>query len=116
MSRATVRARVSALGMALALAAAGVSAAAGTWCLGLDGLGPIRAGMTVEQVLQLADFSGMERRQPADQCWYLRYGDRGKGPAFQLMIIDGRVARIELTGTLHTFSGARIGSTEDELR
>lgn len=104
--------------MALGVAGlAGAAAAAGTWCLGLDGLGPIRAGMTVDEVLRLADFSGMERKQAAEQCWYLRYGDRKTaGAAFQLMIIDGHVARIELLGALHTFSGARIGSSEAELK
>jgi hypothetical protein len=106
------------LGGLLMLCAAGMTSGAASWCLGLDSLGPIRAGMTVEQVLALADFSGMERRQPADQCWYLHYGQvrKGDGPSFQLMIIDGRVVRIELLGTLHTLSGARIGSTEAELR
>jgi hypothetical protein len=100
------------------LAVAAAHAAAGR-CLTLDSLGPIQSGMTVEQVLNLADFSGMERKQPADQCWYLRYGQAGKqGPAFQLMIIDGRVVRIEITGasTLQTLSGAHIGSAEEELK
>jgi hypothetical protein len=95
-----------------------VAGAAGTWCLGFDRLGPIRTGMTVESVLTLADFSGMERTHPVDRCWYLRFGQRGQdsGPGFQLMIIDGRVARIELLGALHTLSGAHIGSTEREVR
>jgi hypothetical protein len=100
----------------LALVTAGATSAAGTWCLGLDSLGPIRAGMTVEQVLQLADFSGMERKQAAEECWYLRYGRKNDGPAFQLMIVGGRVVRIELLGALHTYSGAHIGSSEDELK
>src|SRR5690242_2414278 len=110
------RARMSAA--VLALCAASITSAAGSWCLGLDSLGPIRAGMTVEQVLALADFSGMERARPAEQCWYLRYGQGRKsdGPSFQLMIIDGRVVRIELLGALHTLSGARLGSTEAELK
>ena len=113
MSRRTAGAL--ALGLASGLLA-GAATAAGTWCLGLDGLGPIRAGMTVDEVLRLADFSGMERKQAAQECWYLRYGDRkSAGPAFQLMIIDGRVARIELLATLHTFSGVRFGSSEAEL-
>ena len=75
----------------------------------MGGLGPVRAGMTVEQVLALADFSGLERQKPAGECWYLRYGSD-----FALMIIDGRVARVELQGAskLGTFAGARIGTTE----
>lgn len=93
-----------------------VATAAGGWCLGLGSLGPIRAGMKVEDVLRLADFSGMERKQPAGGCWYLSY--LGRTPEFQLMIIDGRVARIEVVraSILRTFSGVRIGSSEEELQ
>ena len=100
----------------LALACAGIATAAGSWCLGLTSLGPIQAGMTVEEVLRLADFPGLERRQPNGDCWYLNY--HGNRADFDLMIMGGRVVRIEIAGdsALHTFSGARIGSTEDELR
>jgi hypothetical protein len=86
--------------------------AGSSWCLGMGGLGPVRAGMTVEQVLALADFSGIERRKAAGECWYLRYGSD-----FALMIVGGRVARVELqkASTLATYSGARIGTTESEL-
>lgn len=92
------------------------AAAASSWCLGLSGLGPIRAGMTVEQVMRLADFSGLERKNPAGECWYLNY--RGDSSAFDLMIIGGVVVRLELKGQskLHTLGGARIGSTEEELK
>lgn len=94
----------------LSLSAA--ATAASSWCLGMGGLGPIRAGMPVEQALGLADFSGSERRKPAGECWYLRHGSD-----FALMIIDGEVARVELQGSskLRTFSGAHIGTTEAEL-
>ena len=103
------------------LGVAALASAAGTWCLGLGSLGPIRAGMSVDQVVRLADFSGMERKHAAGECWYLAYrqGKRGgqQRAEFQLMIIDGRVARIELVrdSTMHTLSGARIGSAEAEL-
>jgi hypothetical protein len=103
---------------ALALLAALVTpalAADAAWCLSMTGLGAIRTGMTVEQVLPLADWSGLERGKPAEGCWYLRY----EGPdSFALMIIDNRVARIELgkKSRLHTFAGARIGTSEDDLK
>jgi hypothetical protein len=96
------------------LAAPGVPAD-GRWCLSMTGLGAVRAGMTVDQVLPLLDWSGLERRQRTGNCWYLRY----EGPAaFRLMIIDARVVRIELTGStrLRTFAGAGIGTTEAELK
>jgi hypothetical protein len=113
------RARLSARRLALAslaLAASGIAGAAATWCLGLGAIGPVRTGMTTEQVLPLADWSGLARRQAAGECWYLRY--QGAGSDFDLMIIGDRVVRIELKGSskLRTFGGARIGSTESELR
>ena len=85
------------------------------WCLSMTGLGAIRAGMTVEQVLPLADWSGFERGKKPEGCWYLRYEG---ADSFALMIIDNRVARIELgkKSRLHTLAGARIGTSEDELK
>jgi hypothetical protein len=95
---------------------AGFAAARASWCVGLGSLGPIRTGMPVEQVLTMADFSGLERRQAPGDCWYLRY--RAGGADFDLMILGGKVARIELNGasTLRTLSGAAIGSSEAQLR
>ena len=100
----------------LALACAAGASAAANWCLGFGSLGPVRTGMSTDQVLPLADWSGLARRQPAGECWYLRY--QGGGSDFDLMIIGDRVVRIELKGAskLHTFGGARIGSSEAELR
>jgi len=92
-----------------------VSFAASSWCLGMGGLGPIRAGMNVEQVLALADFPGIERKERAGECWYLQY--HGGGSDFDLMIIGDKVVRLELKGAskLRTFSGAGIGTTESDL-
>ncbi len=102
--------------LTMALVALAAPALAGAqWCLSMGGLGAVRAGMTVDQVLPLLDWSGLARKQRDESCWYLRYA----GPAaFRVMIIDDRVARIELTGAtrLHTFAGAGIGTTEAELK
>jgi hypothetical protein len=99
----------------LLLVAQAPGAADARWCLSMSGLGAVRAGMTVDEVLPLLDWSGFERTRPAESCWYLQY----QGPdAFALMILDNRVARIELRSKsrLHTFAGAHIGTTEAELR
>jgi hypothetical protein len=98
------------------LTVAGIAFADARWCLGMGGLGPVRAGMRWEDVLPLADWPGLKRRNDPAACWYMHY-DGGKSD-FYLMIIDGKVARIELRGgsTLHTFAGAHVGTTEDELR
>ena len=81
----------------IAMTASLATAAAGraTWCLGIGALGPMRTGMSAEQVLGLADWPGMERKKPAGECWYLNY--RGQGSDFDLMIIRNRVVRIERT-------------------
>jgi hypothetical protein len=103
-------------GAALILCLAGLASGAGNWCLGLGSLGPIRTGMSVEEVLRLADFAGMERKQPAEGCWHLSYMRRS--PEFTLMIIDGRVVRIEIprTSTVATLSGVHMGMSEAELK
>ena len=102
-------------GLALAACTAAVAAAPARWCLSMSGLGPIRAGMTVEQVLPLADWSGLARARPATGCWYLGY--EGGGSDFRLMIIDDHVVRLELRtpSTLRTVGGAHLGMTEAEL-
>lgn len=102
--------------MIAALLVAALAQAAPRWCLGLGALGPVRTGMSVEDVLPLADWPGMERKQPTGECWYLRYDAAGAN--FDLMIIGGKVVRIELKGDskLRTLGGARIGSSEADLR
>ena len=67
------------------LVVAASASAASTWCLGLGALGPIRAGMRVEEVLRLADWPGMETKKQPQDCWYLNYD--GNGANFSLMII-----------------------------
>ena len=86
------------------------------WCLGFGSLGPVRTGMTVEQVLRLADWPGMERKQPAGECWYLRY--HAGGANFDLMVIkraSSFASKFKGESTLQTFSGAHVASTEAEL-
>jgi hypothetical protein len=107
--------RASRLAVVLLAAQVASGADEARWCLSMSGLGAVRAGMTVDQVLPLLDWSGLERKQRAGECWYLRY----EGPAaFRLMIIDDRIVRIELTGEtrLHTFAGAAIGTSEADLK
>lgn len=106
----------AALPALVAVAATLAPDAHAAWCLGMQGIGPVRGGMNVEDVLALADWPGQERKSAAVACWYLHYN--GGGVDFDVMIIDGRVARVELKGKsrLRTISGAHIGSSEGELR
>ena len=115
--RRGARVRRTALGVVLVVCAAiSTAATAATWCLGMGSLGPVHTGMSVEDVLALADWPGMERHAPAGNCWYLHY--RAGGSDFDLMVIGDAIARIELKGAsrLSTFSGARLGSSEADLQ
>jgi hypothetical protein len=103
----------------LAAAAASIAGAAlanARWCLGFGGLGPIRAGLTADEVQRLADWPGVARTSHDESCWVMPF--KGGKSDFSLMIIDGKVARVEIKGesTLTTLSGAHVGMTEDELK
>jgi hypothetical protein len=111
-----IRARLAAgLGAGLLLLAT-ASAGDTHWCLGMGGLGPIRAGMAVDDVLPLLGRPVPDGNRRVEECGYLQ--PAGGGADFRLMIIGVRVVRIELTGqsTLRTFAGVRIGTDESELR
>jgi hypothetical protein len=108
--------RIQAIYWGVALSCGLAAVADARSCLGMGGLGPLRAGMAVEEALSLFDWSGMETLKKPEECWYLHYD--GGGADFDAMIIQGKVVRIELRGksTLRTFSGAHIGTSEAELK
>jgi hypothetical protein len=98
------------------LALTGVAFADARWCMGFAGLGPIRTGLTPEDALALADWPGVARKSHQDSCWVMPFN--GGASDFSLMIVEGKVARIEVRGasTLTTLSGAHVGMTEDALK
>jgi hypothetical protein len=101
---------------ALAASIAGVAFADARWCLGFTGLGPIRAGLSTEEAQALADWPAVTRKAHTEPCWIMPF--KGGKSDFSLMIIDGKVARIEIKGesTLTTLSGAHVGMTEQALK
>ena len=80
----------------------------------MDRLGPISVGMTAAQVGKavgphVADVS------PNNECFHLR--GRGNLSGVSFMMIGGEVARIEVdTMSVVSWSGARIGSTEEQIK
>jgi len=108
-------AQLTALVFAAMLALAGCGKS-DDWRLGFESLGPVRAGMTVEQVRKVVDMPEPPPQAPGEECDYLVHREAGRD--FALMIIGGVVVRIELIGasTLGTVAGAHLGSTEAELR
>jgi hypothetical protein len=101
---------------AVAASIAGIALADARWCLGFTGLGPIRAGLNPDDAMALADWPAVTRKAHTEACWIMPF-EGGKSD-FSLMIVDGKIARIEIKGesTLTTLSGAHVGMTEGALR
>ncbi len=83
----------------------------------IDGIGPIRVGMTVSEAsvaagtkLVSTGYSG------APGCFYFRPQNSPKDVAF--MVIGDRIARVDIwrNSPVTTISGARIGDTEERIK
>lgn len=88
------------------------------WIVSEAGIGPIRAGMSVEESrgllpgLRTAEGSGDLASAP---CTYAR--SQSLPPGVVLMFENGRIARVDiLTGSSRTVEGAGIGDTEARLQ
>ena len=95
----------------LAFFALGTSSADETWVVRADGVGPIRIGMTLEQLNKALEekFTGPERKNEAD-CYY---ESMTKPPKLLLMMLEGRLARIEVKEPgVKTASGIQVGDSE----
>jgi hypothetical protein len=100
-----------------ALAGAGLALAApplDRFRLTFDGLGPVHVGMTHQQIQAAGYRVPLGRGQDANACVQARVaGDRH----IRLMFEAGRVTRVEvLGGPTPTWSGIRVGATEEEVR
>jgi hypothetical protein len=100
-----------------ALAGAGLALAAprlDQFRLTFDGLGPLHVGMTRQQVQAAGYRVPLGPGQAANACVQARVaGDRH----IRLMFESGRVTRVEvLGGRTPTWSGIRVGATEEKVR
>ena len=86
--------------------------------LAINGIGPIRVGMTVDEASQSAGIkltrSGSGARDEY-QCSYVEPKGEPKGIAF--MVTKGRIARVDIFSNkqITTIKGAKIGDTEDRI-
>ena len=80
-----------------------------SWSVTARGIGPMTAGMTVEEARAAL---GAELPEPADsECGYITPSAGPSGVRF--MVVDGNVVRIEVRDTtVATAAGARVGDTE----
>lgn len=82
----------------------------------MEGFGPVKPGMTPSQVKKVIGVRVLlDTYSTSEPCWYIRALDELDGVSF--MIIDGRVARIEIDSPKFlSLSGAALDTSEEELR
>lgn len=89
------------------------SAGGRSWTASARGVGPLVAGMTVEEARAAL---GAELAEPADsECSYIT---PETGPAgVRLMVVGGKVARVEVHDTtVSTTAGVRVGDSEARVK
>ena len=87
------------------------------------GMGPVRFGMTLKQAERAGGVRLVGLGDTSGACsyvvptgWKLRPGDMVVDPV-AFMVTDGRIARVDVqAGRTPTSAGARIGSTEPQVR
>jgi len=84
--------------------------------LAINGIGPVRVGMTVPQAAAAAGVSLVVHYAGSDNCYYLRPQDVPKDLAF--MVIDNQIARVDIEreSRIKTVSGAKIGDSEARIK
>ena len=89
------------------------TAAADPWMVGPQGAGPVRIGMTMEQ---LRAALGLERGGPAGECEYVTPTGAPKG--LTVMVADGHVVRLDVAqdSAASTSVGVHPGDREKRVR
>ncbi len=96
--------------------ARGQSQLTATSKLAIDGIGPIRVGMTIQQAEASAQTRLLSPGGKLDNCWYVK--PQGGPRDISFMVIDEKIARVDVYGNspITTVSGARIGDSEDRIK
>jgi hypothetical protein len=83
----------------------------------INGIGPIRVGMTIQE----AEASARTRlisdeRSELETCWYVK--PQGGPKEISFMVINGEIARVDIYGSnrITTVRGAKIGDSEDRIK
>lgn len=86
--------------------------------LALDGIGPIRVGMTVDEASRSAGvrlIKTLSAGRTEEYCAYFGVQEGPKGISF--MVTNGRIARVDNFSNkrITTIKGAKIGDTEEQI-
>jgi hypothetical protein len=88
-----------------------ISSASDTWVVRFDGAGLVKIGMSVSELnATLNENYSMPAAKDQQGCFYLEVG---KQPQVALMMIGGRLARIDVRGPgVSTSKGIQVGDSE----
>ncbi|MGI8503863.1 MAG: hypothetical protein ACR2LR_22425 [Hassallia sp.] len=83
--------------------------------LTLNGIGTVRVGMTVKEATRAAG-TKLVGDAPNNSCYYVN--PQGEPKDISFMVTGGRISTIEVSknSRISTFSGARIGNTEAQIK
>jgi len=81
----------------------------------LNGLGTVRVGMTVKEATKAAG-TKLVGDAPNNNCYYVK--PQGEPQNIGFMVAAGRISRVDVykDSRVTTFSGARIGDTEAQIK
>ena len=84
------------------------------WVLRFDGAGPVRIGMTLDQLnAALHENIDMPDDEDGKACFY---AESAKHPGIAFMVQNGRVTRADVTQpNISTASGVRVGDSEERV-
>ena len=84
------------------------------WAVREDGVGPVKIGMSLPELNKvLAENFSVPDDKEEQGCFYV---NPGKHPEFAFMILDGHLARIDVsTPGVFTSKGAQVGDTEAQV-
>jgi hypothetical protein len=103
-------------GLIVIMPASAQSQLTATSKVAIDGIGPIRVGMTIQEAEASARTRLLSQGGSLENCWYVK---PLRGPRdISFMVIDGQIARVDIYGNslITTVSGARIGDSEDRIK
>ncbi|HAT14487.1 MAG TPA: hypothetical protein DCS91_13790 [Microcoleaceae bacterium UBA11344] len=84
--------------------------------LALNGIGPIRVGMTVDEASQAAGVRLVKGYAGLDENFCSYFKPQGEPKGINFMVTKGRIVRIDISNErVTTIKGAKIGDTEEQI-